>query len=124
MAVEFKFKTVQGTELPPEWQLEPDETYLQGVAQQMGLTSIENLDSSVVFCIPQMRPFTDFATRMQQLDKEQAKTTVGFCMQNRDTWAAEAKPGGVLKMVDNLMTMGHPGFEALGRVFHAKKANQ
>ncbi len=119
MAVEFELKSVLKTELPPELQIEPDENYMQGVAEQMGLTPTDNLDSSVVFCIPQMRLFTDFATWMQHLDKDTAKNSVGFCMQNRDTWASEAKPGDVLKMVDNVMSIGHPGFEALGRVFHA-----
>ncbi len=116
----FDFVTVKKA----EWQIEPDAVYMQGVAEQMGLSSAENLDSSVVFCIPQMRPITDFAEWMEQLDEETAKNSFGFCMQNCDTWASEAKPGDVMKTVENLLSLGHQGFEALGRVFHTKKQKQ
>ncbi len=113
------FRAVQTWELPIEWQEEPDPQDVKEAAEKMGLPA-ENLSSSVAFCIPQMKPFTDYAAWMEALSPDIVEATVGCCMQNMYTWG-EDKPGSICRILQSLDSEGHPGFEFLGRVIRAKK---
>ena len=104
------YQMVPLADLPTEWQGSTSAEHLQDAARRLGLPCVEE---HKVFLLPQVQFVLEYIAWTYNQPPE---GMVGVIVQARETWAAEARPGALKRLKEDLLG-GRPGFENLGRAF-------